>query len=223
MRAMSNEPSMEEILSSIKRIIAEEDIPAQGARAPGRASATAPRFATREAEAEADEFSDDDQILELTDALTGDAADTAAPQEAVAMAIPAKSGTPAPETRGSSAATKAEPSRPARAARGRAATAAGTGAGAPPTASPAPATSPDPAQASAAPAVMSDISAEAARESLVNLSRLLVRSDDGQSNTLEGLVREMLRPVLKEWLDANLPELVETMVKREIDRITGRV
>jgi cell pole-organizing protein PopZ len=29
--------------------------------------------------------------------------------------------------------------------------------------------------------------------------------------------------VLKEWLDANLPELVETMVKREIDRITGRV
>jgi cell pole-organizing protein PopZ len=33
----------------------------------------------------------------------------------------------------------------------------------------------------------------------------------------------MLRPMLKDWLDANLPGMVETMVKREIDRITGRV
>jgi cell pole-organizing protein PopZ len=33
----------------------------------------------------------------------------------------------------------------------------------------------------------------------------------------------MLRPMLKEWLDAHLPAMVETMVKREIDRITGRV
>ena len=70
---------------------------------------------------------------------------------------------------------------------------------------------------------MSDDSARAARDSLVNLSKLLISPDDGQPNTLEGLVREMLRPMLKDWLDTHLPEMVETMVKREIDRITGRV
>lgn len=212
MRAMSNEPSMEEILSSIKRIIAEEDIPAQGARAPRRAA--------RAEKAEADDFADDDQILELTEALAGDAADAAKAPEDVVMATPSKPGTAASETRDSGlSAVKADAPRPAKATRGRAAPAE---VAAPAVSASVPADSPD-AAASSAPAVMSDLSADAARESLVNLSRLLVRSDDGQSNTLEGLVREMLRPVLKEWLDAHLPELVETMVKREIDRITGRV
>ncbi|MET0238935.1 MAG: DUF2497 domain-containing protein, partial [Sphingobium sp.] len=42
-------------------------------------------------------------------------------------------------------------------------------------------------------------------------------------NTLEGLVREMLRPMLKEWLDTRLPEMVEGLVKKEIDRIVGRL
>jgi len=36
------------------------------------------------------------------------------------------------------------------------------------------------------------------------------------------LVREMLRPMLSEWLDANLPAVVERMVSREIRRITGK-
>jgi hypothetical protein len=40
-------------------------------------------------------------------------------------------------------------------------------------------------------------------------------------NTLEGLVRELLRPMLREWLDAKLPDIVEAMVAREIERITG--
>lgn len=41
-------------------------------------------------------------------------------------------------------------------------------------------------------------------------------------NPIEGLVRDMLRPMLKEWLDENLPGLVEQLVTREIARITGR-
>jgi hypothetical protein len=36
------------------------------------------------------------------------------------------------------------------------------------------------------------------------------------------MVREMLRPVLKTWLDDNLPKIVEEHVKREISRITGK-
>lgn len=197
MKAMPNEPSMEEILSSIKRIIAEEDVPAQGARAPKRAATQA-----RVAEEEAEQFADDDQILELTEALTGESDSDAALEEEAVMAMAARPG----------ASAKAE-GKPAKASRVR-----------PAAATPAP--SAEPAAATAVMSVMSvmsDTSADAARESLVNLSKLLVRSDDGPSNTLEGLVREMLRPMLKEWLDAHLPELVETMVKREIDRITGRV
>ena len=38
------------------------------------------------------------------------------------------------------------------------------------------------------------------------------------SRTLENLVREMLRPMLKAWLDANLPDLVERLVRAEIER-----
>jgi len=196
MKAMPNEPSMEEILSSIKRIIAEEDVPAQGARAPKRATAQAP--SAKDA-AEAEEFADDDQILELTDALTPDtdaqASHAGNRAEEAVMAAP------------SGAAGKAG-AKSAKAGRARAASAASTA---------------TPETETAAAAVMSDTSADAARESLVNLSKLLVRSDDGPSNTLEGLVREMLRPMLKEWLDDRLPGLVEVMVKREIDRITGRV
>jgi len=39
--------------------------------------------------------------------------------------------------------------------------------------------------------------------------------------TVEGLVKEMLRPILKEWLDQNLPPLVERLVKAEIERARG--
>ena len=40
--------------------------------------------------------------------------------------------------------------------------------------------------------------------------------------TVEDLVKEMLRPMLKEWLDRNLPPIVERYVEREIVRLTRR-
>jgi cell pole-organizing protein PopZ len=40
------------------------------------------------------------------------------------------------------------------------------------------------------------------------------------ARTLEDLVREMLRPMLKSWLDDNLPSLVERIVKAEIERVS---
>ena len=43
-----------------------------------------------------------------------------------------------------------------------------------------------------------------------------------QINPLEEMVREMLRPILKQWLDDHLPNIVDEHVKREIHRITGR-
>ncbi len=47
----------------------------------------------------------------------------------------------------------------------------------------------------------------------------IVRSGE---TSLEGLVRELLRPALAEWLDKNLPPLVEKLVATEIARIVGK-
>lgn len=47
----------------------------------------------------------------------------------------------------------------------------------------------------------------------------IVRSGE---TSLEGMVREMLRPLLAEWLDQNLPGMVESMVRSEINRIAGK-
>lgn len=47
----------------------------------------------------------------------------------------------------------------------------------------------------------------------------IVRSGE---TSLEGLTRELLRPALAEWLDKNLPPLVERMVAAEIARIVGK-
>ncbi len=44
------------------------------------------------------------------------------------------------------------------------------------------------------------------------------------ARTLEDLVREMLRPMLKAWLDENLPGMVERLVRAEIERVSrGRL
>lgn len=40
------------------------------------------------------------------------------------------------------------------------------------------------------------------------------------ARTLEDLVKDMLRPMLKQWLDDNLPTLVERLVRAEIERVT---
>ncbi|MCF8531584.1 MAG: DUF2497 domain-containing protein [Reyranella sp.] len=45
---------------------------------------------------------------------------------------------------------------------------------------------------------------------------------DGNGKTIEDLVKEMLRPMLKDWLDRNLPPMVERYVEREISRLTRR-
>ncbi|OYX65586.1 MAG: hypothetical protein B7Y88_08010 [Sphingomonadales bacterium 32-64-17] len=47
-------------------------------------------------------------------------------------------------------------------------------------------------------------------------------ADAPGESLLEGMVREMLRPMLAEWLDTNLPAVVEKLVREEIDRIAGK-
>jgi uncharacterized protein len=69
--------------------------------------------------------------------------------------------------------------------------------------------------------LVSDRAVEASKAALANLAALSI-DRNAADNTLDGLVREMLRPMLREWLDANLPDLVERVVTREVARIIGR-
>jgi cell pole-organizing protein PopZ len=71
--------------------------------------------------------------------------------------------------------------------------------------------------------LVSDQAAAASRERLASLSALRQREQaTAEPGALEAVVREMLRPMLKSWLDENLPGIVESLVTREIARITGR-
>jgi uncharacterized protein len=149
---ISAEPSMEEILSSIKRIIAEEGDAATGARA--RRAREMPSDEAGRGPADEDA---DHGVFELRD--------TVAQEQAERPADPAAATTPEP--------------------------------------------------------ILSQQAVEATRQPLEALSRIIVKPEVAGSDTLEGLVREMLKPMLRDWLDANLPQIVEAMVAREISRITS--
>ena len=70
--------------------------------------------------------------------------------------------------------------------------------------------------------LLSSDAAAASRERLAALSALRQREMPADTGALEAVVREMLKPMLKEWLDEHLPAIVEELVTREIARITGR-
>ena len=73
------------------------------------------------------------------------------------------------------------------------------------------------------PPLVSEDAAEVSRSRLEQLQQVAASAPpQPQGNPLEAVVREMLRPVLKEWLDQHLPAIVDEHVKREISRITGQ-
>lgn len=75
--------------------------------------------------------------------------------------------------------------------------------------------------------LIGDTVRDAMQENLAALAMLaepgakpqIVRSGE---TSLEGLTRELLRPMLAEWLEANLPAMVEKLVQAEIARIVGK-
>ncbi|OHT20986.1 DUF2497 domain-containing protein [Edaphosphingomonas haloaromaticamans] len=205
MADIRNDPSMEEILASIKRIIADDSAAAMNApRTRGgrgqatQADAEVPIPASmiraikgRQAKRPADE------VLELTEEV----AVVAVPAEAGNAAVdPAADAVPAVAAKDAAAA----PATGKSISTGEAAMAAETDMG-----------------ARTEPELISTATAEASRHAFAALSSSVIKPA-GDEQTLEGLVREMLRPMLKEWLDARLPELVEGVVQREIARIAGR-
>ena len=63
---------------------------------------------------------------------------------------------------------------------------------------------------------------DATRGSFAALAAAVPEPVAAGDGPLEAVVREMLRPMLRAWLDERLPGLVEELVMREIGRITGR-
>ena len=103
-----------------------------------------------------------------------------------------------------------------------------------PVAAAAPAPEPEPAPEPAAAAPAPGSLREPDDETLVSLpTSFAAASAFGQltaaiampaaGRTLEDLVRELLNPLLKEWLDQNLPQIVEAKVAEEVERIARRV
>ncbi|WP_367271463.1 DUF2497 domain-containing protein [Sphingomonas sp.] len=172
---MSNEPSMEDILSSIKRIIAEDSDAAlsvpRGRRAVAGATMEQPAAPTPAQP-------DDSEILELTDAI---------PAEDAASEVLSAKDAPSKDAFGESKAS-----------------------------------SPLAPEATPAPLLVSDATLTASRTSIAALSALVIKPEVTGGDTLEGLVREMLKPMLAEWLDQRLPDVVERLVAQEISRITAR-
>lgn len=204
---MSKEPSMEEILSSIKRIIAEDGgdqgTPGHADRLP-RPLAGARRSALYDSPASAApaDLTDggaDDEILELTDSI-GPLRTPPVDEEATAMAEPER----APET-DLDREPEVEPA-PAPAARRRPADLGLTEGD------------------SAGNSLLSRAAEAAALSSLAALSAAAPTpgSAASQGQTIEAMVQDMLRPLLKDWLDQNLPTIVQDMVAKEITRLTGR-
>jgi cell pole-organizing protein PopZ len=67
------------------------------------------------------------------------------------------------------------------------------------------------------PAILSQSTVVAVESAFNTLANTVLSN---QARTLEDLVKDMLRPMLKSWLDDNLPGLVERIVKAEIERVS---
>ena len=91
---------------------------------------------------------------------------------------------------------------------------------------PADATAPVSAACCTTEGLLAPESAAAAASSVSSLLRTLSHERGAQvyrgGPTIEDLVREEIRPMLKAWLDEQLPPLVERLVRQEIERVAGR-
>lgn len=157
MTDISNEPTMEDILSSIKKIISEDSAKVLAAPRPRRAGLREESVVQPVADPQTDATTEEEDVLELTET------------------------SPEPEPAAKAAALETAPF-----------------------------------------ALVSPNAETASRSALDALSALIVKPEAHGTDTLEGLVREMLRPMLREWLDANLPQVVEGLVQKEIARISGK-
>ena len=177
MNESQSEPSMEEILASIRRIIAEDDAPPavsdEVLDLQQPVETVAPQPAPMPSPSLSASLGHDDLVFE--DALDGEPDDYVAP-----AAFAPREAPPAPQA--------ARPAEPA------------------------------PAATTREEALLSEAVASATAAALTRLAGSMRVADD-PNQTIEGLVRELLKPMLKEWLDTNLRGIVEAKVEAALERV----
>jgi len=207
--AKSQEPSMEEILASIRRIIADDDAnktapPAPQAAAPAPAARPAPppppapprvtppepsldETAAADPEPMAEVEDEAADILDLTEQMEAPAAKPAPPFRTIDGSFDV-----------SYEEEKSAPQMPAP-----------------------PMPEPPPRAEERSHQLLSSVTSAAVDSAFNTLAQTVLVQN---ARTLEDLVREMLRPMLKAWLDDNLPGMVERLVRAEIERVSrGRM
>lgn len=190
----AQEPTMEEILASIRRIISEDDAPAETPPAQAEPESApepeppvfeepAPVEAAAEPEPEP-EAEAEEEVLDLTERYEAPPAAETIGDLDVSTPDPFPSVEPSPE--------------------------------------PVQQTASAPMTSSYDPLVGESAAASAA-SAFAGLAASLRQPDpdlpQGAGTSLEALVGSLLRPMLKDWLDANLPAIVEAQVKKEVERI----
>lgn len=211
--AEGQEPTMEEILASIRRIISEDD-------EEGGEAAPAEAAAEPDAPAEPEGVSDDD-VMELTDMVMEEAEPEVEaepdpepePEPEPEIAEPVLES--APEIEGDIQFAEPEPEP-----------------------EPEPVFEAEPEEEFAA--VQEEAEEEILEEAVAESDNLISGTAEtataaafsalasslvvstGESKSLEDLVSQLLRPMLKAWMDENLPSLVEDMVREEIERVARR-
>jgi cell pole-organizing protein PopZ len=204
----AQEPTMEEILASIRRIISEDDAPAEtAAAAPAAVAAPEPAPEPEPEPAPVVEVSPammdvtpsaqepasvEDDVLELTDTYEAPAA-----AESIGDLDVEPAPEPFPVESIAETVFAAEPEHPM-----------DTTAHAP----------------GGYDRLVGDSAAASAASAFAGLAASLKREDPMEPSiasgpTVDELARALLRPMLKEWLDANLPGIVEAAVRKEVERI----
>ena len=185
-----SDPSMEEIIASISRIIAEDNHPAE------------PRVETK-APTETGTSAESSDILELTQVVNQDGSvRRLSPWAEVATAPSGAPNAPTASPADTTGRIEPQPSHAGAAlepslgsGRERIISAATSGA------------------AAAAFAGLAALPHERRNETELSLG--------GVERTLEEIVRDLLRPLLQDWLDGHLPGIVERLVREEIARVVG--
>ena len=186
----SQEPTMEEILASIRRIISEDGEP----EGEGESEEAAPEAAAPEPEPEPEEPSAGDNVLELTEVVEEEE-----PAEPEPEPVPAAEEEQITLDDGGDAGGEAEPD-----------------------------PEPEPALEIADfndEGLVSPATAQSTATAFTDMTSAVAATRGmglGQNQTLEAIVKELLRPMLKDWLDENLTALVQRIVEREVVKLAGR-
>lgn len=187
------EPSIEEILESIRQIISDDSDPAPASSGPDlsrkKVDVPMPTMSFAEQKAIADEG---DAVIDLVDIVPEEPAQETASDFEIDLRE-----TPAPPARSFA---------PAQEGNSRMA---------------------DPNAFDTDTEILSENTADAATAAMARLlaSNVAIERDEPARVgrvTLEDLTREMLRPMIKTWLDQNLPRVIEKIVSREVEKLARR-